>query len=273
MSAWNVLSIPLDEIELGPNVRERLDEAHAAAIAESARSAGILTPIELEPLGPKRHRLLDGAHRLAAARSLGLKSIPAIVRPAEGDAARIERQLLLNCTRADLRPLERARAIARLIETTGWTAGETAGRLGLSPAVVSKSLTLLELPPEMQTAIDEGRVGLESAYHLARLEDPVERAQALQSLLDDRAFRRRRAPATTPATATPAAAAPSASMRATARLGPGRSLTLTGPGLTLERLIECLETLLGRARKARRQGVMLSRFLALLSAEAQATAP
>jgi integrase len=58
--------------------------------------------------------------------------------------------------------------------------------------------------------------------------------------------------------------------RVTALLGAGRSITLSGPGLTLETLITWIEELLAKARKVRPQGLELQTFIKMLKDQAKA---
>src|SRR5262249_27087632 len=79
-----------------------------------------------------------------------------------------------NIQRADLSPLEEARAYRELIETFALTQEEVAARVGKSRPAVANTLRLLLLPEEVQSQLAAGTI---SAGH----------ARALLSLEDDRA--------------------------------------------------------------------------------------
>ncbi len=67
------LELPLDEVVVeGQSV---LDNEFLPSLIESVRQLGLLSPIGVSP----EHRLLYGAHRLAAARHVGLSQLPAVV--------------------------------------------------------------------------------------------------------------------------------------------------------------------------------------------------
>ena len=74
--------VPIDNIVVGKRLREPCPVA-VATLAESMASVGLLAPIVITVT----HRLVAGAHRLAAARSLGWKTIAAqVVEMDEGAA-------------------------------------------------------------------------------------------------------------------------------------------------------------------------------------------
>jgi ParB family chromosome partitioning protein len=160
------------------NPREGFDEREIKALALSVQSIGIQVPLILMRGEKRPFRLLDGWRRLRAAKLLGLKSVPAIIQEqplCEGD--RLQHQLIINCQRSDLLPLEKARAIARLMEVTQWNATETAKRLGMSSAGVSRSLSLLNLEQPIQQLIEAGRLAASTAYAIAQIGDPEKRLQ------------------------------------------------------------------------------------------------
>lgn len=108
-----VVLIPLDLIEVGSRLRP-VDEDYAALIAESFRQRGQDTPIRVTEADPEtgRHRLIAGAHRLAAARIAGWTRIAAL--PFSG--SELEAELLQideNLVRRELSDLDRAVFLAR----------------------------------------------------------------------------------------------------------------------------------------------------------------
>jgi ParB/Sulfiredoxin domain len=69
-TARRAQEIPLEQIEVGGNVRE-LDAEHVTALAGSMAVRGLIVPIAVRPLDGDRFALVAGEHRLAAARELG----------------------------------------------------------------------------------------------------------------------------------------------------------------------------------------------------------
>ncbi len=84
-------------------------------LLESVARAGVLTPLEAEPLGGGRYRLVDGFGRLAAARRLGLGEVPLAEAPPLDPLERFVRRLESRLASRPLDELEQGRAAARLV--------------------------------------------------------------------------------------------------------------------------------------------------------------
>lgn len=253
-----------------PQVRERTgfgaDDLTGLA-ASITESGGIHTPLLVRREGANLI-VLDGERRLRAAKLLGLVNVPVVVTDEQlGEDDVIHRQLVLDAQRVGLGPLERARAIERLMTLSSWNAEQVARKLGLSPATVSRSLAMLTLPEAIQVQVESGSISADAAYHLARVDDPQEQeslaAEAAGSLLSRDALTRKlkRARRAEEADRTGV-------IRTTALIGGGRAVTFTGKGLTLDSMIEWLEPLLARARKAKAQGLTLHTFIRTLKDQA-----
>jgi ParB/RepB/Spo0J family partition protein len=152
-----VVEIDSIEIEEGHNPRSAFDEAAMSELEASIRASGLVTALTVRPNGNEgSYLLIAGERRLIAAKRAGLKSVPVVIRE-QGDplAAAIAENLI----RADLDPIEEARALARLGEAEQLsTHKELARRVGKSSAFVSARLRLLKLPEAVQSAIAKGDV-------------------------------------------------------------------------------------------------------------------
>lgn len=262
--------VPLDSIVVRAQPRASFDEADVRRLADSIAADGLQHPpvcrLEADALV-----LVDGERRLRALGLQGRTEIDVLVcedKPGATDV--LARQLACNLQRADLRPVERAEGVRRLIELSGQTADAVARRLGQSPATVSRWLAVLTLPEDIRRHVDDGRIAADAAYQLARIRDPAEQAATAKQLADGsltrdglaRALRKTPKPGKAPG--------PSTTSRVTAALGQGRSVTIAGRGLTLDAVIEWLEPLLARARRARAKGLSLETFVRTLKDQAAA---
>ena len=84
----------------------------------------------------------------------------------------LEEQVVENCLRADLRPVEQARAFRALMEANAWSARKVAAELHVASSTVVKALALLKLPEAVQAQVDSGAIPASAAYELARMEEP-----------------------------------------------------------------------------------------------------
>ena len=103
------------------------------------------------------YQLVAGERRLRAAQAAGLDRIPAVVRQL-ADREQLELALVENLQREDLDPLETADAYRQLIEEFGFSQEDLAVRVGRARSTVANTLRLLDLAPEVQAAVADGRL-------------------------------------------------------------------------------------------------------------------
>ena len=96
------------------NARKDLDagseDAGIADLASSIRELGVLSPVIVREAADGFYDLLAGQRRLLACRELGLSTIPATVRDDLTDADSTVVSLVENVQRADMNPIDKARA-------------------------------------------------------------------------------------------------------------------------------------------------------------------
>jgi ParB family chromosome partitioning protein len=154
--------------------RTQFDAERLTALAESIKARGVLQPIVVRPLPGGSYELIAGERRLRGAKLADLATVPAVVRDT-GDTERLELALIENMARADLNPIEEARACATLVDDLGLTKEELGRRVGRSRAAVSNLIRLLELPDEVLTAIGDNRLSEGHGRALLRCKDHVTR--------------------------------------------------------------------------------------------------
>ena len=118
-----VLSLPLDQIEAGYLVRDRIasDPEEMAALVESLRARGQQTPIEVAQIGPDRYGLISGWRRLAALRQLAAEggktvSVLALLRKPDQASDAYVAMVEENEIRVGLSFYERARIATKAVE-------------------------------------------------------------------------------------------------------------------------------------------------------------
>ena len=153
----SVTTISIDLLEKNPfQPRETFDEKTIRELAESIREKGLIQPIIVRELGEK-YQIVAGERRFLAAKLLGLKSIPAIIKDiSEKESAEIA--LIENIQRKNLNPIEEAIAYKRLIENFNYTQEELSRKIGKDRATVANSLRLLNLPKDIIEKIKKGQL-------------------------------------------------------------------------------------------------------------------
>ncbi len=162
-----VLDIDAIHVEDGFNPRVDFDPDEHRELVASIERHGIAQALTVRPNGGSHFVLVAGERRLRAARDAGLKQVPVLIR--EGDGA-LAAALAENLIRADLNPVEEARAILRLadLEKLG-TDKEVAARIGKSAAYVGERRRLLKLPEGCLPFFASGAVPLEAERNLRRI--------------------------------------------------------------------------------------------------------
>ena len=106
------LPTPIDMIEVGDRLRA-VDEAAVDHIAESMEQRGQIYPIQITTIEPSRFRLVNGAHRIAAARKLGWTHIEAfLIDGLEEEEVRLL-EIDENLCRAELNAIDKAHFFAK----------------------------------------------------------------------------------------------------------------------------------------------------------------
>ncbi len=185
----SIFHIELDKITPNPDQpRRNYDPDGLRELANSIREFGFLQPLVVSQVKKEsshgidvEYQIIAGERRYMAARMLGLPRVPAIVRNVSLEREKLELGVIENIQREDLNPIEMARAFQRLQEEFRMTQREIAAKLGKSREVVANSVRLLDLPEDIQTAVEKGEVSESNARMLLALEDPG----AQRRLLDD----------------------------------------------------------------------------------------
>lgn len=165
-----VQELPIDSIDVNPRQpRNHFDEQALEDLARSIAESGVLQPVLVRKLKGGRFELVAGERRLRASRKAGLKEIPAVVRESS-DSESLMLAIVENVQRADLGPLEEARAYQALIDEFDLTQEEVARRVGKTRPSISNSLRLLQLPEDTQAEIAAGRLSAGHARALLAVE-------------------------------------------------------------------------------------------------------
>jgi ParB family chromosome partitioning protein len=123
-------------------------------LAASIKEQGILEPIVVSST-PAGYQIIAGERRWRAAKILGLKSVPVVIKKSSPQQM-LEMAIVENVQREDLNPIERAQAYKRLIDEFGLGTNEVARKVGKSAPTVSNTIRLLTLPDAIKDALVAG---------------------------------------------------------------------------------------------------------------------
>ena len=176
--------ISVDSIDPNPfQTRSTMDETQLSELAASITSNGVVQPILVRPQANGRYQLIAGERRWRASMQAGKKTIPAILRQVSDEQA-MEITIVENLQRADLNPMEQARAFERLGREFHMTQEQIALRTGKDRATVGNFIRLLRLPTRVQQRVEEGELSFGHAKALLALGDERLIDDVARSLFD-----------------------------------------------------------------------------------------
>jgi len=175
--------IPIEQIDRNPfQTRTQMNEEQLGELAASITANGVVQPILVRPLAGGRFQLIAGERRWRASQLAGKQTIPAILRQVSDEQA-MEITIVENLQRADLNPMEQARAFERLAREFHMTQEQMATRTGKDRATVSNFLRLLRLPATVQGRVEKGELSFGHARALLSLEHAEEMEKAAQRVV------------------------------------------------------------------------------------------
>lgn len=183
-----VFFIDVDKILPNPyQPRKEFDEEALKELAESIRQYGLLQPVTVSRFEQDKgdggyvtmYELIAGERRLRASKIAGLKQIPALIRVGDNNNTRAELALIENLQREDLNAIDRAYALDRLQKEFAFKHEEIGKKVGKSRVYVTNSIRLLQLPKEIQTALQQGKISEGHTRPLLMLSDKPDEQMTL----------------------------------------------------------------------------------------------
>lgn len=167
----NLIDLPTSDL------RASIDEDALDELADSLRESGQLQPIGVSQKEDGRFEVIFGARRTRAANLLGWSEIEATIRTTtERENTRADK-LIENVQRQDLTPIEEAYGLIELIGDGETDVRKLQRQTGKSRAWILTRLHLVEMPEDLQGAVQAGVIGLGVAKALATIENAEIREQ------------------------------------------------------------------------------------------------
>ncbi len=164
--------IPLTDITPDPEQpRKKFDRDKLEELAASIESKGVIEPITVKFVeGDGKYRIVTGERRYKAAKTVGLKEIPCIIKELTDDET-VSFQLVENLQREDLSPVDEAAALRKLLDT-GLTQVKVSKLIGKSQSYISQSLKILELPESILKQAEKQNLTKEHLVQLSKADNP-----------------------------------------------------------------------------------------------------
>jgi ParB family chromosome partitioning protein len=261
-----VIGIPLANLAIREASKRHRDGNKVARLAGNIKSTGQLNALIVRRIpGEDRYEILAGAMRALALQAAGKSHAECVVIGEELSEADILKLIVSeNLQRYDPDIMEFSRNVCRYMEASGLNGTETAHALGISITEVSRCRERVQnWPAELQQLAEDERIAPSTAHAIHKIEVPEKKQEAMRlaaegKLTRDAAFYR----AQETKNGRPPAEKPKSS-RIKIPLE-GGTVTIAGPDLAPETVMDLLTELLKRARKAMSRGASGDEFLAAL---------
>lgn len=185
--------------------RQYFDEQALAELTESVREKGVIQPILIRKDEDDTIYLVAGERRLRAARDAGLEKIPCVLT--KGNP--IEISLIENLQRENLKPVEEAEALARMIKEYKYTQEQLAQVIGKARTTITETLSLNKLPQEIKDECRRADLPKRVLVEVTKKKNPEEMIELFKQIqsgilkgekIRDAVRKRERKPQRTPAT-------------------------------------------------------------------------
>jgi len=183
MSITTQANIPIARIK-PPSISLRPIRRNTAEYEElvgSIRVDGVLQPILVRPCNPSTgfdYEVVEGWHRLEAAREAGLDSIPCMIRDLSDEQVLIV-QIKCNAIRPVTRTFEYARRLMILMQQ-GYTLPQLSVLIAKNPKWIKDQLQLNRVCEDARPAVERGEIKMQAALALANLPTDLQ-----QKFIDD----------------------------------------------------------------------------------------
>ena len=183
----------ISEIKLDKNQpRKTFDENKLKEMSETFKTQGTIQPIEID----ENNIIITGELRWRSAKIAGLKEIPVRVIKGLSKEGRLERQLVENFNRQDMRLVDSIDAIKRYIKHLYGTQqmynsndkmiSEVASHLGLNRSWLSQNLKFeKEAPIELKKAVKEKKMTISQATEIMKLPEQEDREEITKEILKE----------------------------------------------------------------------------------------
>lgn len=192
--------------------RKKFDQKKLDELKESIKLHGLLQPMIVEPIEGGRFRIIAGERRYRALTALQTEFVQVRILDKLSEEKRIQIQITENLMREDITPLERSKAVFKLLEQTlnlnldelintlmlyhremkrlnehtVRTVRTVLESIGKNETTISRWLNLLKLPQEIQDKLDDPN-GIFTPKHageimkLPDIKDQIEIAKMIES--------------------------------------------------------------------------------------------
>ncbi len=174
----------VDEILPNPfQPRKEFKIEELGELAKSIKEYGVLEPLIVRINDSNQFELIAGERRLRAAKLVGLKQVPVILKDYD-DRKTAQIALIENLQRSDLNSMEEARAYKVLVDKFKMTQEAVARKVGKSRSYVANFMRLLNLSAAVQELLIQNKLNMGQAKPLLALGDEEMQLKAAKLIIE-----------------------------------------------------------------------------------------
>lgn len=172
-NAQSVMVLSVDDVHPDPDQpRKKFSDESILELSQSIENSGQRLPIEVVDDGEK-YIILTGERRWRACKLTAAKTVRAIlVQDSQSISEKLINQIIENVQREDFETIDLANAYKQLLDdpASGITSmSALAARVGKSEATIFRVMKVLELAPEIQQLVADGKAGVDAAIDLGMI--------------------------------------------------------------------------------------------------------
>jgi ParB family chromosome partitioning protein len=166
--------------------RKNFDTEKLSELADSIKEHGLAQPIIVSPdVQSGGYELIAGERRLRACELAGLKEVEVVVRQGHTDKQRLAISMVENLQREDLNAVEAALGYLRLMKEFHISQTELTKVVGKSKSAISNTLRLLDLPENIQRAIQDGDITEGHARAILMVDVEAKKQELFNKVIED----------------------------------------------------------------------------------------
>lgn len=186
MNTENIyLNIKIDDIIPSQHQpRKVFNKTSLEELANSIKNYGVLNPILVKKNGEK-YEIISGERRIKASILAGLTEVPARILDID-DKKITEIAMAENLQRENISPIEEAKSFDKIMKENALTEGKLSEVINKNQSIISKKLELLNLPENIQQALNERKIGERHARSLMTVEDDIKKTELLNKIINEK---------------------------------------------------------------------------------------
>ena len=178
------IKLPINNLQPNPlQPRGVITPDSLSELVDSIKKHGVLQPLTIAHT-PAGYQIIAGERRWRASKLAGLTEVPVNIVETSPQGM-LEMAIVENVQRTDLNPIDRGKSFDRLISEFNLSNSEIAARISKSPAFVSNSLRLLDLPDALKDGLMSGIIAERHAGALTAIPDTPAMIEAYKMILKE----------------------------------------------------------------------------------------